>query len=109
MSVIFVRPVYNPTVRGLCGRPYPGHPRGCPNLNHKAGCPPQAPNLRDVIDLAGPCYLIISELNLAAHAARLGALHPGWSDRQRRCCLYWQGTARNRLETLIAAFLTTAA
>jgi hypothetical protein len=73
-----VTPVYAPAVRGLCARPYPGHPRGCPNLNHKA------------------------------HAARLGALHPGWSDRQRRCCRYWQGTARNALAQRITAFLATA-
>ena len=98
-----VTPVYAPAVRGLCARPYPGHPRGCPNLNHKAGCPPAAPRLPDVLDLSRPTYLIINELDLGAHAARLGALHPGWSDRQRRCCRYWQGTARNALAQRITA------
>jgi hypothetical protein len=31
--------------------------------------------------------------------------HPDWSERQLRCCLYWQGTARAALRRKIEAFL----
>ena len=31
--------------------------------------------------------------------------HPKWSDRQLRCCLYWQGKARSHLRAKVAAFL----
>jgi len=95
---------YDPRVRGLCLRPYPGHPRGCPNFKLKAGCPPYAPLLDAVLCGASPVWAIINEFDLAAHVARLRARHPGWSDRQLRCCLYWQGTARRQLEAAIAAF-----
>jgi len=32
--------------------------------------------------------------------------HPEWSERQLRCCLYWQHTARRQLRTKVADLLT---
>lgn len=32
------------------------------------------------------------------------AIHPGWSQRQVECCLYWQGTARKQLRAEIDIF-----
>ena len=75
-------------VRGLCGRPYPGHPKGCPNVNHKKGCPPSAPLLPDVFDLSRPVWIIINRFDLGAHVERMRTLHPDWSTRQLTCCLY---------------------
>lgn len=34
------------------------------------------------------------EFNLAARVERMRAANPTWSDRQLRCCLYWQSTAK---------------
>jgi predicted metal-binding protein len=85
------------TVRRLCREPYPGHPKGCPNWNKKAGCPPQAPFLYNVIDRYQPIYVVWNRFDLGAHVARLKKAHPKWSPRQLTCCLYWQGTARKEL------------
>ena len=104
MVVALQHVALDPRVRGLCLRPYPGHPRGCPNFKLKPGCPPGAPLLDAVLCGASPVWAIINDHDLAAHAARLRARHPGWTDRQLRCCRYWQGTARARLEVEIAAF-----
>jgi hypothetical protein len=84
----------------LCRRPYPGHPRGCPNLGKKQGCP-KVPLLGEVLDgekllwAAWNCFLF------GEHVARLREKHPKWSKRQLECCLYWQGTARKQLEMVL--------
>lgn len=85
---------------GLCVRPYPGHPRGCPNFNKKKGCPPKVPALNDVIDLRESVYAIWNCFPLGAHVRKMKARHPTWSDRQLYCCLYWQGTARTQLRLM---------
>jgi len=84
-------------VRDLCTHPYPGHPHGCPNHGKRATCPPMAPRIDTFLRLDMPTTVVWSRFDLAAHAERMLARHPGWSDRQARCCLYWQGTARKRL------------
>lgn len=103
MIVPVLRAVVDPAVRGLCARPYPGHPRGCPNFKVKPGCPPGAPPVERVFAAGAPLWAVVNEFDLGAHVARMRARHPGWSDRQLRCCLYWQGTARRQLEDKIAA------
>jgi hypothetical protein len=47
--------------------------------------------------------------DIGAHARKMKMLHPGWSDRQCYCCLYWQGTVRSRLRDLEECFLTDGA
>ncbi len=101
-----VEPVIDPRVRELCTRPYPGHPRGCPNHGKRATCPPQAKGIDQVLDLAGPVWAVWNCFDLAAHVARLRAKHPDWSWRQLTCCLYWQGGARKCLATEVRAFKT---
>jgi hypothetical protein len=103
-----VTPIIDLSVRRLCTRPYAGHPRGCPNWN-KAGrfvCPPKAPPLVKVLDLDQPTYAVAAPFDLGAHVARMAERHPKWSERQKRNCLYWQGTVRKLLragiETLLA-------
>ncbi|MBU7016320.1 MAG: hypothetical protein HXS44_02330 [Theionarchaea archaeon] len=46
-------------VRDLCRKPYPGHPKGCPNYGKKKECPPQAPLLEDFIDISQPHYFVV--------------------------------------------------
>jgi len=105
MPAVTIAPVLDPTMRALCARPYEGHPRGCPNLNRKEGCPGKVPLCADVFDLSRWIAFIYSEFDLGAHVERMRAAHPDWSWRQLTCCLYWQGTARKALEVEISAFL----
>jgi hypothetical protein len=82
--------------------PYPGHPNGCPNFGKRAECPPKAPHIETILDLAKPIDAVWVRFNLAEHAARLRAKHPNWSERQTRCCLYWQPLVRKQLRAAIA-------
>jgi hypothetical protein len=100
-----VAPVIEPAVRALCQRPYPGHPRGCPNYGKKRGCPPETPIFDQVYDLVLPVYAIVTTFNLGAHAEKMRERHPDWSWAKLSCCLYWQQGARKRLKFEIAKFL----
>lgn len=107
MAVLRVQPVVDPKVRALCRKAYPGHPKGCPNWGCKAGCPPKAPLYHEAYDCTKPVYAITRRFDLQAHAARMLAANPGWSDRQCRCCLYWQKGVRKRLDARVQAFLAS--
>lgn len=87
----------NLKARDWCRLPYPDHAHGCPNFNHKPTCPSQVPLLFDYFDLSQPLYLLAIQFNLAAHVARMLKSNPGWSDRQARCVLYWQGHVNKEL------------
>jgi hypothetical protein len=89
----------------LCKLPYPGHPKGCPCYGSKAECPPKCVQFVDKIDTSKPVYAIINEFDLANHMRRMKLRHPQWSDRQLRCCLYWQTGARKKLAAKVTAFL----
>ena len=80
----------------LCRLPYPGHPKGCPNAGKRVSCPPEAPMLSP-----GRYLLVAVQFDLAAWAARMKEKHPAWSDRQARCCLYWQGQVRRELREYV--------
>jgi len=87
----------------LCTRPYPLHPKGCPNWGIRPTCPPVAPALSDI--LTEPIYAIWNIFPFREHVEKMRKFHPLWSDRQVRCCLYWQGTARKELRLKVARFL----
>ncbi|MBE3119588.1 MAG: hypothetical protein IMZ50_12650 [Candidatus Atribacteria bacterium] len=89
----------------LCAKPYPGHRRGCPNLAKKPGCPTGAPMIGDVLDLSQPVFAVYTVFDLGEHVARMREKHPSWSERQLRCCLYWQPRARRNLRAEIRRFL----
>ncbi len=91
-----VVPVIDISVRDLCKRPYPGHPKGCPNYGKKPTCPPAAPLWEETCK--GATWLFWKRFNLAEHRERLRKIHPNWSMRQLNCCLYWQKGARKPLE-----------
>lgn len=86
----------------LCIKPYAGHPKGCPNYNHKEGCPPCKSRFEEIIS---SYYAIINEFALFKHVARMRDKHSQWSERQLVCCLYWQQTARKQLQSQIDKFL----
>lgn len=105
MPFIQVSPVIDYNVRSLCIRPYPGHPKGCPNYGKKEGCPPNAPLFDKRYDLSRPAYAIINKFDFAKHVNRMKERHPEWSKRQLECCLYWQPRARKQLLQQIKYFL----
>ncbi len=104
MPFAVVSPVLDKSVRGLCVRPYPNHPRGCPNFNKKAGCPPGVLLYCQLYD-PDRAVAVWNVFDLAAHVRRLRAQHPDWTQRQLECCLYWQGTARKALRSEIKTAL----
>jgi len=96
-ALVRVVPVVDYSVRALCVRPYPLHPRGCPNVGKCERCPPIAPLFDVAFNLEQPVYAIVNEFNLGEHVARMKSRNPTWSDRQLRCVLYWQPKARKQL------------
>jgi predicted metal-binding protein len=104
MPHVLVTPVLDRSVRGLCVRPYEGHPHGCPNHGRSPRCPPAAPHLFEAFDESGPFYAVYSRFPLGDHVRAMRQRHPGWSDRQLRCVLYWQNSARKKLRAEVALF-----
>ncbi len=98
---IRVNPVIESSVRGLCCKPYPNHPKGCPNYKKKKDCPPQAPILWDILDQNARIVMIWNQFAIGEHVDRMRQAHPDWSERQLYCCLYWQPKARKELKTYL--------
>jgi len=86
----------------MCKTPYWGHPRGCPNYGKRKTCPPQQKMFFDVFDK--DFYLIYTKFDLRSHIEKMKQRHPKWTNRQLKCCLYWQGTARKNLKNEIKRF-----
>lgn len=97
--VLQVVPVIDHSVRALCAKPYPLHPKGCPNFTKCDRCPPKAALYDRKYDLSKPVYAVVNEYNLAAHVDKMKVKNPAWSERQLYCVLYWQNTARKQLDT----------
>lgn len=89
--------VLDKTVRTLCIRPYPNHPKGCPNYRKKKGCPPQQKILPEVYDVDMGFWVVWVSFDFASHCERMRRKHPNWSQRQVECCLYWQGSVYKKL------------
>jgi hypothetical protein len=91
--------------REWCKLPYPGHdgkrgrPLGCPNYGKKKGCPPEAPLIENYADRGTSIFFMVTSFDLGKHMDRMKIIHPEWSDRQARCCLYWQAGVRKELES----------
>lgn len=95
--------IINQSVRGLCRKPYPLHPKGCPNFNKRKTCPPFAPIFHIHYKL-DQIWAIWNVFDFGGYINRMRIAHPDWSERQLACCLYWQGTARKALEAEIKSF-----
>ena len=89
-------------VRFLCYKPYPNHPKGCPNFSKRPTCPPTAPFIEDFYTISKGFWIVWIEYDFAAHVAHMARKYPNWSQRQKECCLYWQGTANKMLREAIA-------
>ena len=75
-----------------CMAPYPGHPRGCPNY---PACVKEHPNFKTLPPRKW--FALVEDFDLKAHAEKMKAAHPDWTERQARCVLYWQNGVRKRL------------
>ena len=95
---IEVLPVLDSGMRDLCAKPYPNHPKGCPNYGKRDLCPPKCPSLRDTLNLCKPVYAAYAAFNLGQHVENMYKRHPKWTYRQAACCLYWQGSVRSKLK-----------
>jgi len=93
------------SVRNWCKFPYPGHPKGCPNFNKGVECPPKVCFVNEFINLEIEHYFIIETFDLVAFANSMKSLHPQWSDKQCKCCLYWQNGVRKRLRSKCDTFI----
>lgn len=97
----------NLKAREWCKLPYPGHPNGCPNYGKNDTCPPKAPLVDKIFDLSQQHWFIVEEFNLQDHMEKMRTKHSGWSDRQLKCCLYWQRGVRFRLIEHVREFQRT--
>jgi len=103
-KIIEINPVLNDSVRDLCYKPYPNHPKGCPNFNQRNTCPPMALYWKHIIDISQPIYAIINKFDFKYHVKSMKEKHPDWTELQLKCCLYWQGKARKQLKNKIKEF-----
>lgn len=85
-------------VRDWCRLPYPGHLNGCPNFGKSEQCPPKVKMVYDIFDINKPMWFIYIKFNLEEHSKKMKLLHPNWSEKQCRCCLYWQNKVRKQLK-----------
>jgi len=104
MNTKEIKPITLPHIPGLlCRKSYSGHSKGCPNYNNRPSCPPVA--LRWDKLIKPPIYAIWNIFPFGQHVDKMRTKHPLWSERQARCCLYWQGTARKQLREKVTRFL----
>jgi hypothetical protein len=90
VSLPSLRSYVTPETWMWCLLPYPGHSKGCPNFGEKIGCPPQ-------VSLLSPKFfeswtLLVFPFNMAEQTKRMHTRNPQGTERQWRCCLYWQGS-----------------
>jgi predicted metal-binding protein len=95
-------------VRDWCRLPYPGHKKGCPNWNKSSTCPPIVSLVNNIFDLSAEHWFAITDFNIQEQSIRMKKMHPGWSDQQSRCCLYWQNTVRKNLTKMCKEFISSA-
>lgn len=100
------RLVTSDKVGAWCRLPYPGHPRGCPNIGRPPFCPPGSVHIVDYLDTSRPIYLVYSFFHLESHAEWMKCRHPHWTDRQCRNVLYWQGSVRAELRRNVSAAMS---
>jgi hypothetical protein len=96
---------YHERVRSWCSLPYPGHPKGCPNVDKVSQCPSLIGMVDDIFDLSKAHYFVVVEFDIGDFAAGMKEKHPEWSDKQCRCCLYWQNTVRKNLRAYCNYFV----
>lgn len=83
-------------IQELCAKPYPGHPKGCPNTAHCSVRPFFLDRYSAMV------HVVALEFNFGDYLAMMAKKHPDWSDRKLRCPLYWQGHLRKELRDYVA-------
>lgn len=84
-----------------CLRPYPDHPKGCPNYNKNHLCPPNTPQLEDLIIDYDHFHLIYAEFDFAEYKKLRKQEQPNWTVNQVKCVLYWQNSVKKLLKEKI--------
>lgn len=100
--LVKVIPVVERSVRGICVKPYHGHPKGCPNFGKCDRCPPNVPFWRNVYGVDHQAYAVVNCHSIGAHIVKQRRKYPEWSEYQVRNCLHWQPRARAHLDKMIA-------
>jgi len=103
VDVIFERAqiIWHQAIRDLCKIPYEGEPNGRPMYGTRPSCPPEAPLIDEILDLAKPTYIIAIKYDLASRVEQLRGQHPDWSEKKLRCSRYWQGIADKLLREAV--------
>ncbi len=76
----------------LCRSPYYKHPIGCPNWDHKEGCPPHTKPFLSVFE--PDVYVSIARLDFGTYLRLKAEIHPSWTDKALRNPRHWQGHLR---------------
>jgi hypothetical protein len=115
------RLIFRREVQELCAKPYPKHPRGCPNIGCCRPllgitkelkprvireCPPTEVLIDEILDLARPVFLIYTAYPVGRDAEERRRTHPNlrfpaeWYNFR-----YWQNRARGELSAEAEKFL----
>lgn len=85
-------------LRGLCGRSYRKHPKGCPNFGKKNYCPPKVGFFDKYFQ---PLARVVAVgMNFEDYKEKRKKDHPNWTEWQLVNPLYWQGMMKARLKQL---------
>jgi len=85
----------------LCKRPYPNHPKGCPNQEK---CRSLAiPSFKEFKEKNKNYfyYLVHAYFDFGSYKQIRKREHPDWTEQQVKCVLYWQGSVKKHLADYI--------
>ncbi|EKD53368.1 MAG: hypothetical protein ACD_61C00056G0007 [uncultured bacterium] len=80
----------------FCQSPYERHPIGCPNWDHKPGCPPHTKPFLSLYD--AEVYVAIARMDYGTYLSLKKELHPDWTERALRNPRHWQGHLRSEIK-----------
>jgi len=89
------------SVISFCRFPYDKrHPVGCPNWNHKKGCPPHT---KPFLSVYHPLVkIVIARLDFSEYLRLKREIHPDWTDKALRNPRHWQGHLRASLKIFLS-------
>jgi len=90
--------VFDPKVRTRCTLPYENHPQGCPNWDTCALCPPKSPYRVDILQKYTTFALVYVIFDLKTYLQEQRIKRPQASEKQLKCCLYWQNSLKKELK-----------
>jgi predicted metal-binding protein len=91
----------------FCKRPYPNHPKGCPNYGKGPLCPPHDVFIDPILREFNNFYLFFAKFDFRTYVEIRSYEKPEWSDKQLRCVLYWQSSVKKILKQKILNVLRT--